>query len=64
MRSPSDSVRVGFLTEVPQLEQVDELAHRLLELRARHVVDGAIELEGLARGQVPEELLLLPESRA
>ena len=32
---------------------------RRVEDVARHVVDGAVELEGLGRRQVPEELLLL-----
>ena len=42
-----------------ELEQRDELVERLAVLRARHAVDRAVELEGLRRRQVPQELLLL-----
>ena len=41
-------------------EELDELVERPAVLVARNVVDGAIELEGFRRGEVPEELLLLP----
>ena len=61
MRSPSDRRARRLLHEVAELEELRQLAHRLLVLRPWHAVDRAIELEGLARRQVPEELLLLPE---
>jgi hypothetical protein len=44
----------GLADEVAQLEQPGQLGDRLRELRARHVVDGAVELEGLGGRQVPQ----------
>ena len=51
----------GPLHDLLDLEELGELADGGFELGARHVVHGAIELEGLARRQVPQELLLLTE---
>ena len=49
-----------LVDEVADLQQLDQLAHRLVGLRARDVVDRAVHGVGLRRRQIPEELLLLP----
>ena len=63
MRSPSESWRVGCFDQVAELEQLGQLAQRLVELGARDVVDRAVHREGLGGRQVPEELLLLPHDQ-
>jgi len=45
--------------QVGEIEQLVELRHRLVELGARHVEQGAVERVGLRRRQVPQELVLL-----
>ena len=61
IRSPSESWRVGLLHERRRGRAArSSSASVSLELRARDVVDGAVQLERLRRRQVPEELLLLP----
>jgi hypothetical protein len=49
----------GRVDEPRQIQQRDQLVDGGLELRPRHLVDGAVELEGLGGRQVPDELLLL-----
>src|SRR5690606_21009464 len=48
-----------LVQKIPELEQLDELGERAAVLVGRDLVDGAVELEGLRRREVPEELLLL-----
>jgi hypothetical protein len=43
------------------VEEVDELVEGGLELVLRQAVDGAEEMERLAGGQIPPELVLLAE---
>src|SRR5262249_49796639 len=51
----------GLADEGPELEELGQLGDRLLELRARDVVDRAVVFERLSGRQIPDELLLLPE---
>jgi hypothetical protein len=59
MRSPRQLPRRP-LDEVAELEQGHELAHGLVELPLRQIVDGAVHREGVDGRQIPQELLLLP----
>jgi len=49
------------LDHVPDPEELHDLFLRFVERLAREPINRAIELERLRRGQIPNELLLLPE---
>ena len=60
MRSPSDSWREGVWGDLAELEQVGQLAQRLAVLGEGDLVERPVELEGLGRREIPQQLLLLP----
>ena len=59
IRSPSESSRTGWLSKSADVQQIDELVVRVLELVGRDAVDLLMEPERFGGGQVPPELVLL-----
>jgi hypothetical protein len=59
MRSPSDRLRTGLVTRSATSSKLGVRLHAVPEVLLRDLVDRAVQLEGVRRGEVPLQVVAL-----